>query len=185
MLKMLVMLMVVGMLGVISGCATVMNTPYQNVPVTSSPLGAVVIASSSGHKIITPGSFRLRRNVSTVLTAELDGYGTMTKTLKPSIWNFWGLCGNVLVGGIPGIVVDGITGSSMVLIPKEVHFNFECPSRMCKCIENTKTTTGEFIKGSFYRCKIIETNYYVYIKADVSMIIEKDLFEEHFKLAGE
>lgn len=103
------------------GCATVATGKYQEIPITSEPLGAV-IKSENGESIITPGKLKLERNKSHTLVAEYPECEPQQVQLKNKVqgW-FWG---NILLGGVIGGVVDIASGACDELIPKEVHFNF-------------------------------------------------------------
>lgn len=106
------------------GCGTIMTGKYQSVPVTSEPQGAKVRADT-GEIIMTPGKFHLLRNESHILVAEYPGYGPQEVRLhnKAQGW-VWG---NILLGGIIGLIIDCVSGSSDELVPKEAHFNFVSP----------------------------------------------------------
>ncbi|MHC4174487.1 MAG: tetratricopeptide repeat protein [Planctomycetota bacterium] len=109
-----------------SGCATIVSGKYQTIPVTSDPPG-IKVRSSSGPYIITPGSFKLRRNEDHTLVAEYPGSEPQQRMLKHKLqgW-FWG---NVLLGGIIGGVVDLSSGASDDLVPDKVHFDFTSTAR--------------------------------------------------------
>jgi hypothetical protein len=107
-----------------AGCATVMTGKYQSIPVTSEPQG-IKVRADTGEMIITPGKFHLIRNEEHTLVAECPGYEPQQLKLhnKAQGW-VWG---NILLGGVVGLIVDCSSGASDELIPKEVHFNFGNP----------------------------------------------------------
>ena len=121
-----------------SGCATVMTGKYQSIPVTSEPPGAKVRADT-GEIIMTPGKFHLIRNEGHTLMAEYPGREPQQIRLhnKAQGW-VWG---NILLGGVVGLVVDCVSGASDELIPKEVHFNFVNPELTTR--EAVKAKKGE------------------------------------------
>jgi len=104
-----------------SGCATIATGKYQNIPVTSDPLG-VKVRADSGEMIYTPGRFNLIRNQNHTLVAEYEGAEPQQVQLKKKVqgW-FWG---NIILGGVIGGVVDIASGASDELVPKTIHFNF-------------------------------------------------------------
>jgi hypothetical protein len=107
-----------------TGCATVMTGKYQTIPVTSEPPG-VKVRADTGETIITPGNFHLIRNQEHTLVAEYPDYESQQLRLhnKAQGW-VWG---NILLGGVVGLIVDCASGASDELIPKEAHFNFINP----------------------------------------------------------
>ncbi|MDD5326575.1 MAG: hypothetical protein PHY02_02030 [Phycisphaerae bacterium] len=130
----LVLMLLSGIIMSSSGCATVMTGKYQTVPVTSDPPG-VKVRADSGESIITPGNFHLIRNQEHTLLAEYSDYEPQQLRLhnKAQGW-VWG---NILLGGVVGLIVDCSSGASDELVPKEVHFNFI----------NPESTTREAIKN--------------------------------------
>ncbi|MHC4076529.1 MAG: hypothetical protein ACYSRZ_09005 [Planctomycetota bacterium] len=120
--KLMCLLLCVSMLT--GGCATVMTGKYQSVPITSEPPG-VKVRADTGETVITPGRFHLLRNEKHTLMAEYPGYESQQVRLhnKAQGW-VWG---NILLGGVIGLIIDCVSGASDELVPKEVHFNFVSP----------------------------------------------------------
>lgn len=100
-----------------SGCATIMDGDKQTISIISEPSGAT--AQVDSHKITTPGQITLKRGKSYTVTFSKEGYETTTSKIRCTIapW-FWG---NLLLGGIPGMIVDGVTGAYGQLSPETVH----------------------------------------------------------------
>ena len=100
-----------------SGCASIMDGNKQTIALTSEPSGSV--AQVDSHRITTPGQVTLRRGKSYSVRFSKEGYETATSKIRCSIapW-FWG---NILLGGIPGMIVDGVTGAYGQLAPERVH----------------------------------------------------------------
>ena len=117
----LIVLMCISIMLSTSGCATIMSGSKQEIPVNSEPPGAKVTADD-GTSIITPGKLVLERKNSHTLVAEYADYETQQQVLKPKL-NNW-VWGNILIGGIIGLVIDIVSGSVNELKPKEVQFNF-------------------------------------------------------------
>jgi hypothetical protein len=108
-----------------SGCATIITGSTQSVGVTSEPIGAKVTADGV-NSITTPGTMVLKRNQPHTLVAEFPGYPAQQQRLDKKL-NNW-VFGNILLGGIIGLVIDFVSGSADELSPKEVHFNLKTPS---------------------------------------------------------
>ncbi len=104
-----------------TGCATIVTGKYQNVSVTSEPPGAKIIVDN-GTSITTPGSFKLARNRNCRLVAEYPGAEAQQKELKRTLqgW-FWG---NILLLSCTGCAVDLASGGAYKLVPDKVHFDF-------------------------------------------------------------
>lgn len=104
-----------------SGCATIVTGKYQDVPVSSDPPGAKV-KSGEGSTLTTPGSFQLIRNRDYTLVAEYPEKEPQQVQLKHRLQGWFWM--NILLGGVPGMIIDLATGSCDELKPKQVHFDF-------------------------------------------------------------
>jgi PEGA domain len=98
------------LIGVLStGCATIMTGggPTQSVSFQSEPRGANVVVD--GNEIgKTPIAADLTRKDMHIVTMDLNGdVQTVTIVRGANLWVF----GNILFGGLPGIIVDCCTGS--------------------------------------------------------------------------
>jgi PEGA domain len=99
----------------LSGCATVTGgTGPQKVKVESDPPGATVLVDGRPHGV-TPTTVALDRTVGHRIELDKDGYAPTAADLKPGV-NPW-VFGNLLVGGLVGIVVDLATDSERRLYP--------------------------------------------------------------------
>ncbi|WP_309608591.1 PEGA domain-containing protein [Flavobacterium sp.] len=100
-----------------SSCATIVSGSKQKVKFTSNPSEATIIID----KIEvgkTPFEIKLARKSEHSVVIKLDGYQTYETKLTKK-FNGWYI-GNVLFGGIIGLIVDPITGAIYNLSPKEV-----------------------------------------------------------------
>lgn len=105
----------------LAGCATIVHGSRQDVFVKSEPSGAVVRVGATATK--TPGFLTLDRKQSIyVLVFEKEGYKPIEVELRRKMdsWFF----GNIIIGGIIGIVIDFTNGSAYKLIPSEVNVVF-------------------------------------------------------------
>ena len=120
----------------LSSCASIFNRTTQPVKVTSEPAGlSFVVTDEGGGRVgsgTTPGEVRLDtspgyfRGASYTFTFSQGGkpLGTRTLTAHVSGWYF----GNILVGGLVGmIVIDPLTGA-MFTLPNEVNFSGQIAS---------------------------------------------------------
>src|SRR5687768_7395920 len=92
-----------------TGCATIMGGARdQQVNITSKPAGASVIVNGE-HRGTTPLRVSLDRHVNHSIEVS-NGAETYTKELGPGF--NWMFMGNVLFGGVIGMVVDLSTGAT-------------------------------------------------------------------------
>ncbi|WP_266205508.1 PEGA domain-containing protein [Pontibacter kalidii] len=108
-------------------CATIVNGSRQTVDFSSQPTGAKVSINGAAYGT-TPTQVRLKRNANFPGTPsgrgfydvkiELDGYYPYEVKVKRE-FNGWFL-GNILIGGLIGIIVDAATGSMYKLSPDQV-----------------------------------------------------------------
>lgn len=100
------------------GCGTIINGSTETISINSNPAGATVAIEGHG-TVVTPTTLDLKRNKTHTLHFSLDGYENQTTTVKSGIsgWVF----GNIIFGGIIGLVVDLISGGWGNLEPNEVN----------------------------------------------------------------
>ncbi len=107
----------------IVGCATIISGSKQQVSVNSTPENAEVSVKTLGGISVfngrTPASVTLARKNEYLVTVKLSGYSDQTIQISKSV-NTW-VIGNLLCGGIPGLVVDGVTGALWNLEPEAIH----------------------------------------------------------------
>jgi hypothetical protein len=120
-LKILVSIVLIGLMAY--GCATIISGSKQEMNITSSPSNAKVTINgkSVGTTPVSKDIKRKKDNVS--IKIELEGYETYTTTLNRK-FNAWYL-GNLVFGGLIGIIVDPITGAIYKLSPEEVNANLK------------------------------------------------------------
>jgi hypothetical protein len=132
----------------LSGCATIMGSPTQTVPISSTPTEArVVIADESGVEVFagfTPTSVTLNKSTgrywggkSFTVTISKPGFKTQTIPITASA-NGWYIAGNFVFGGLIGwFAVDPLSGNMYTLSPESVSANLASDSA-----HNNKATDG-------------------------------------------
>lgn len=107
--------LVAALAAALGGCATITRSPSANWTVTSLPEGAEVTMSNGGHCDATPCSFKVPRRKEFEATLSKPGYDSKTLEVTPELsgQGALALAGNAVVGGLPGIVVDAMTGAMM------------------------------------------------------------------------
>lgn len=100
----------------LTGCATLLNGPRQDIPVTTSPKEAAVTAEENS--ALTPTTFTLERNRDYLLTITKEGYETQ-KIKIVHVINA-AAAGNLLTFGMIGVAIDTATGACWTLKPEEI-----------------------------------------------------------------
>jgi hypothetical protein len=101
----------------LAGCATIIQGTTQQIGVSSQPSGAVVKVNNQPMGQ-TPIVLNLKRRDSHTVTIELDGYQPYNQALTRSL-SGW-VAGNIIFGGLIGLVVDAATGGMYKLSPEQI-----------------------------------------------------------------
>lgn len=113
-------LTMIGLLGsamALSSCATIISGSKQTVKFTSTPSEATIFIDEVEIGK-TPLEKKLERKRNYDVMIQLDGYQTYETKLSKK-FNAWYL-GNILFGGIIGLIIDPITGAMYNLTPKQI-----------------------------------------------------------------
>ena len=95
-----------------------MSGSKQNIKFTSNPSSAsIFIDEVEVGK--TPFEIKLARKSEHEIMIKLEGYQTYQTTLTKKL-NGW-IFGNILVGGIIGVIIDPITGAMYNLTPVQIN----------------------------------------------------------------
>ena len=102
-------------LAMLSACATLVNGTSQNVTVSTNPPGANCTLDRIGARVgaipATPGSVRVDKSKNDLsVTCAKDGYQTATVSRPPSFGA--ATFGNIIAGGVVGVVVDAASGAN-------------------------------------------------------------------------
>ncbi len=100
-----------------SGCAFVVCGTKQKIKICSEPSGAT--AKVADFTVTTPDTVILRRGEDYTIAISKEGFETrkvyLYRDVNPWVW------GNILVGGVLGVVVDYASSSGYVLVPTTVN----------------------------------------------------------------
>jgi uncharacterized protein YceK len=103
---------------VVVGCATIMHGTTQGIGFSSTPSGASITVDNQTHGT-TPTVVNLDRKDTHIVKIELAGYqpfeATITRSVSGWVW------GNIVFGGLIGLVVDAISGGLYKLSPEQLH----------------------------------------------------------------
>ncbi|RYZ19924.1 MAG: PEGA domain-containing protein [Chitinophagaceae bacterium] len=110
-----------------SGCATIAHGPLQKFVVTADPRVAAVYIDGK-HYGQTPIVIHMSRKRSHLLELRLDGYQPYQLNLKRKLdgWAY----GNIMLGGLPGVAIDLLTGSIFRLTPKDIYPTLQASKRI-------------------------------------------------------
>ena len=108
----------------VSGCATVTRGSKDFFEIESEPTGATV-ELSNGLSCVTPCGMELPRKHPFTATFSLDGYKPLTTEVvaKQAAAGTAGMAGNVLIGGLIGVVADSTSGAMKDLAPNPLIAN--------------------------------------------------------------
>ncbi len=118
-------LAVVAMAAALGGCATVTRGTTEQITISSEPAGAEA-KSSSGHACTaTPCTWEVSRKSEFVVSFSKSGYDDMQIPVSTRIAGAGvaGFAGNVIIGGVVGMGVDAVTGSTLEHYPNPVLAN--------------------------------------------------------------
>lgn len=101
-----------------SGCATIICGTRQTVKFASTPTNASVLIDEVNVGQ-TPFETRLKRDREYKVVIKLDGYLPYETKLTKE-FNAWYI-GNIVFGGLIGLIIDPITGAIYKLSPKELN----------------------------------------------------------------
>jgi hypothetical protein len=103
---------------VISGCATITRGSKDFFEIESEPTGASV-ELSNGLSCTTPCAMELPRKHPFTATFSLEGYKPLTVEVVPKQAGAGtaGMAGNVIFGGLVGVVADATSGAMKDLYP--------------------------------------------------------------------
>jgi hypothetical protein len=101
----------------LSGCASVVSGRGQEIPLASTPSGADVTVDGI-YMGTTPTIAPLRRKNPHNIVFSKKGYTEQTKTTQRKT-NGW-VWGNIVFGGIIGLIIDYSTGASYKIEPTAV-----------------------------------------------------------------
>jgi len=99
-----------------AGCATIVHGRTQGIAVASNPPATAV--KVDGLEATTPGKLELARNRDHTVVFTKDGFPDRDVKLEsgPSAW----LLGNIVFGGVIGLIVDFASGGAYKLSPDSV-----------------------------------------------------------------
>ncbi len=108
---------------ILAGCATIFKGSSQEVKINSTPSQAkVVVKTTLGMTVwegSTPASVRLSKKNEYMVTISMDGYKEQTVNIIHDGIEGW-FWGNLICGGVIGIVVDLVDGAIHRMGPSDI-----------------------------------------------------------------
>ena len=121
--RMLFPAILVAALGALIGCASIIHGTKQKVLFQSTPDGATVDVTDamdvSYGTCLTPCTLDLKRKNSYKATISKSGYDSVELVVERGT-DGW-IWGNILLGGVIGLVIDFSNGAAYKLSPTELH----------------------------------------------------------------
>lgn len=108
-------------------CASIAHGTHQTIPISSNPPGATVAVSCGKAKPVlnkTPTTFDAPRHANPCsIIVSKEGYedSSFAFTRRMSGW-FWG---NILIGGILGMIIDGADGAIYNVVPEVANITLQ------------------------------------------------------------
>jgi hypothetical protein len=107
----------------LASCAAIMSSSHQKITFNTAPAGATVEVSDAmgmpAGSCETPCSLDLKRKREYKVVISKTGYAPVEMALDRSS-NGW-IWGNLLLGGVIGLVIDFTSGSAYKLSPKDLN----------------------------------------------------------------
>jgi hypothetical protein len=117
-----------------NGCATIMTGTTEKIRFTSTPPGATAKVAS-GQEVTTPGDLDLQRDRSYEVRFEKEGCLPARRSINQTSNNWF--IGNVLLGGLIGMLVDSSNGAAYHLEPRVVD------ATLPGCVDHSDASTGQ------------------------------------------
>ena len=121
-------LLMLGLVGLTAGCATITRGTNDALVVNSTPGGAQVKLSDGQSCDGTPCTFKVPRKSELNLVVSKDRCQPQQVRVTNRVANGGGaaMAGNVLVGGLIGAAVDASNGAMLELVPNPVNVTLDC-----------------------------------------------------------
>lgn len=139
------------------------------VSINSDPSNATVKINGMVDVGSTPAQVRLKRGETHIIEIKKEGYQDYKVITTNSItgW-FWG---NIICGGIIGIVIDAATGNMYDVEPKVINANLNKDTSFN--FENNKNNfdndfTTKYVMGEFESIQLTDENNNVIGKIDIT-----------------
>jgi hypothetical protein len=109
-----------------ANCATVTRGTTSQVQIYSEPRGADV-ATSLGHRCTTPCTLSIDRKAEFTVSISKTGFKPVQMPVRAQVAGAGaaGFAGNIILGGVVGMVADAATGATLEHVPNPVSANLQ------------------------------------------------------------
>jgi hypothetical protein len=108
-------ILIVSLLVISSGCATIIHGTTQDIGITTDPSDADLLVDGS-ERYKSPTKITLKRKDDHMVEITKDGYQKENINIKSVISGV--VAGNLLAGGLIGIGIDALSGGASRLVPE-------------------------------------------------------------------
>jgi len=131
-MKLVIVAVVAALAVTVSGCASIVKGSSETIAIRTVPTNGAVCTLSNGRgtwRVSAPGRVRVKRSADDMdVTCKALGYTDATGVIS-SDFQTWTL-GNILIGGLVGLVVDWSTGAINDYDHRVENTDAACP-RLC------------------------------------------------------
>ncbi len=128
-----------------NGCASIISRSEQDVQIRSNPAEASVEIDGMRYGS-TPVMAKLKRKSRHEVKVSKEGFHPETR-LTGRGFNWW-FMGNIILGGIIGIIIDFATGAVYSVKPDEINISLEANPKAAQETKTTVNTTATAAKES-------------------------------------
>lgn len=131
-------LLILSLLAISSGCATIIHGTTQDIGITTDPSDANLLVDGT-ERYKSPAKVTMKRKDDHMVEVSKDGYQKETINIKSVMSGV--VAGNLLAGGLIGIGVDALSGGASRLVPESFDIRL-------RPIDSQSLSTGPGIKES-------------------------------------
>ena len=110
-------LLVLSLLTILNGCATIMHGTTQDIEITTDPSDASLIVDDR-ETYRSPAKITMNRIDDHTVKISKEGFKRETVDIKGAL--SWAVTGDFLAGGAIGYVIDAATGAQRRLVPDNI-----------------------------------------------------------------
>jgi hypothetical protein len=115
---------ILALASMLAGCASATRGWNEQITITSTPSGAEAIVTGDAQppQCTTPCVVQVKRNADVTVSITKEGYEPFSLALQKEVASTGaaGFAGNLLLGGVVGMAVDGVSGAAMDHKPNPV-----------------------------------------------------------------
>jgi hypothetical protein len=110
-------ILIIIILAISSGCATIIHGTTQDIGITTDPSGAEIVVDGR-ERYKSPIKITMKRKDDHIVEVSKDGYQKETVNIKSVVSG--AVAGNIIAGGLIGWGIDAASGGQYRLVPENV-----------------------------------------------------------------